>query len=103
MPFMMRKMPMIMPTSPGKMISRMPKIMQITAKTGLETVMPTFRKPFSTVSVKKYVPPDRNFFVYCILRLVRRACYLVDLEDYDKIKRGALIHMLSQLVSVCYE
>jgi hypothetical protein len=31
---------------PGKMISRMPKIMQITAKTGLETVMPTFRKPF---------------------------------------------------------
>jgi hypothetical protein len=37
----------------------MPKIMQITAKTGLETVMPTRFKPFSTTSVK-ICPPARN-------------------------------------------
>ena len=54
-------MPTIMPTNAGKTIKIMPKIMQITAKTGLETVMPTFLKPFSTTSVKNiFLPLNRR-------------------------------------------
>jgi len=66
-------MPTMMPTSAGKMMRMMPKIMQIIARTGRETVMPIRLKPFSTASVKNWFPPPRNSLDLVILRLLKAA------------------------------
>jgi hypothetical protein len=45
----------------------MPKIMQIAARIGLESVIPNFLNPFSTTSVKTFYPPNiltiKNLYV----------------------------------------
>jgi len=49
---MTRKMPIIIPTRLGNIMTIMPKIMHKMARTGLEIVIPIFLSPFSTISVK---------------------------------------------------
>jgi hypothetical protein len=58
---MIRKIPIIIPTSAGKIINTIPNMIAIIAKTGLETVMPILRKPFSTASVKKWFLQQQLF------------------------------------------
>jgi len=48
----MKKTPTIIQRRAGTAITSMPKIMQMMARIGLETVTPIFFNPFSTTSVK---------------------------------------------------
>jgi hypothetical protein len=56
MPSMMRKMPIIIPTRSGNIMTIIPKIMHKTASKGLEIVIPNFFSSFSTIFVKLCSP-----------------------------------------------